>query len=193
MFTFFAEVHNVCGYDFDKEEAIRRSAQQLMDGINNQREQAKQRADESEKQQIDTGAIIGLSVFAILIFSIMAGTFIAYKKFYVVNYSVLKEAKGKKALLDKQQALLEQKALLSEQKALLAERQSILAERFEKAKSMGFSLDNETKQCPACAETIKLKATICKYCRREFSDEEVQAATRNNVDFFLATHNPEPT
>jgi len=32
------------------------------------------------------------------------------------------------------------------------------------------------KQCPKCAENIKLEARICKYCRREFTPLEVQIA-----------------
>ncbi len=31
-----------------------------------------------------------------------------------------------------------------------------------------------TKQCPACAETIKLEALICRYCRREITSAEMQ-------------------
>jgi len=33
---------------------------------------------------------------------------------------------------------------------------------------------NDTKECPVCAETIKVKAKMCRYCRHEFTDEEVQ-------------------
>ncbi|MCI0722422.1 MAG: hypothetical protein L0338_26155, partial [Acidobacteria bacterium] len=34
--------------------------------------------------------------------------------------------------------------------------------------------NSETKQCPACAESIKLEALICRHCRREFASAEVQ-------------------
>lgn len=34
--------------------------------------------------------------------------------------------------------------------------------------------NSETKQCPACAETLKLEALICRYCRRDFTSAEVQ-------------------
>ncbi len=33
-----------------------------------------------------------------------------------------------------------------------------------------------TKECPACIESIKLEALICRYCRRDFTSAEVQIA-----------------
>ncbi len=35
---------------------------------------------------------------------------------------------------------------------------------------------SDTKECPACAETIKLKAKVCRYCGYQFSEEEVSSA-----------------
>jgi len=32
------------------------------------------------------------------------------------------------------------------------------------------------KECPRCAETIKLKAKVCRFCGYEFSGEEIEAA-----------------
>jgi len=37
-----------------------------------------------------------------------------------------------------------------------------------------FSIDNETKKCPVCAEAIKLEAKKCHYCGEEFNDVEVK-------------------
>lgn len=31
----------------------------------------------------------------------------------------------------------------------------------------------ETKECPDCAETIKIKAKVCRYCGRKFSQDEI--------------------
>ena len=41
-------------------------------------------------------------------------------------------------------------------------------------------LDEETKICPGCAETIKFKAKKCRFCQAQFDSEEVagQVETR---------------
>ena len=41
-------------------------------------------------------------------------------------------------------------------------------------------LDEETKICPECAETIKFKAKKCRFCQAQFDSEEVdgQVETR---------------
>jgi hypothetical protein len=41
------------------------------------------------------------------------------------------------------------------------------------------SLDMRT--CPDCAEEIKVEARVCRYCRRQFADDEI-AATRSAVE-----------
>ncbi|AHG92105.1 hypothetical protein J421_4638 (plasmid) [Gemmatirosa kalamazoonensis] len=38
------------------------------------------------------------------------------------------------------------------------------------------AMTRDTKVCPDCAETIKADARICRFCRREFSVEEIAAA-----------------
>ena len=35
-------------------------------------------------------------------------------------------------------------------------------------------LEEETKQCPKCAEIIKLKAVICRFCKHEYNEAEVK-------------------
>lgn len=36
-----------------------------------------------------------------------------------------------------------------------------------------------TKKCPDCAEEIKLEAKVCRFCRREFTEEEVAEQIRS--------------
>ena len=40
---------------------------------------------------------------------------------------------------------------------------------------LSFDLDQQTKKCPDCAEVIKLEAKICRFCRHQFSDDEISA------------------
>ena len=53
------------------------------------------------------------------------------------------------------------------------------------ATSLGFNIDGSYKICPACAETIKLKAEICKHCKRNFSINEVQEAINSALNIFF--------
>ncbi|MFN8469052.1 MAG: zinc ribbon domain-containing protein [Caldilineaceae bacterium] len=40
--------------------------------------------------------------------------------------------------------------------------------------SSRFDPATATKKCPACAESIKLEAKVCRYCGHQFSDDELQ-------------------
>lgn len=40
--------------------------------------------------------------------------------------------------------------------------------------SSRFDATSATKKCPACAESIKLEAKVCRYCGHQFTDDEIQ-------------------
>ncbi len=42
-----------------------------------------------------------------------------------------------------------------------------------------YDLKSATKPCPDCAESIKLEALICRYCRRNITSAEVQISKMN--------------
>jgi len=44
-----------------------------------------------------------------------------------------------------------------------------IAEKIDETKRESTNSDSETKECPQCAETIKSKAKICRFCRYEFN------------------------
>lgn len=46
----------------------------------------------------------------------------------------------------------------------------------EKKSTIEVDPSNLTKECPRCAETIKLKAMVCRFCGHEFSQSEVTEA-----------------
>ena len=43
-------------------------------------------------------------------------------------------------------------------------------------------LDEETKVCPECAETIKFKAKKCRYCSAQFDPAEVDKRVKARRD-----------
>ena len=52
--------------------------------------------------------------------------------------------------------------------------ESAISIYLEQKKSQALSLENPTKKCPACAETIKLEAKKCHFCGEEMDPEEVE-------------------
>jgi rRNA processing protein Krr1/Pno1 len=61
----------------------------------------------------------------------------------------------------------------------------LTAKKLAQAIGLGFSVENATKICPDCAETIKLQAKKCRFCKSEFSEDEVYQVTGRIVDLFL--------
>ncbi|WP_263819918.1 hypothetical protein [Salinibacter sp.] len=58
--------------------------------------------------------------------------------------------------------------------------------------SQEFIPDEHEKKCPTCAEYIKLEAKACRYCRHEFSDEEVERrVAQARKDFRERKQSPE--
>jgi len=46
----------------------------------------------------------------------------------------------------------------------------------------GFDPKQHHKQCPDCAERIKLQARVCRYCGNEFSEDVVKEQVREKIE-----------
>jgi len=68
------------------------------------------------------------------------------------------------------------------------EQKKLHTNRLAHAISLGFSVENEIKKCPACAEKIKLEASTCRYCKKEFLDDQIDIVIQDKIDNFLADH-----
>ncbi len=148
---------------YDEQEAVRRAARQLMEIDRAQKEAARKRYDatHSNYSSTDDKSCEGvLCCVGLIVVLAIAGAVSAKKQ---TEQKVLKniESENKKRPLDECLAI---------------------------AESIGFSCENETKECPACAEKIKIKAKICRYCRKEFSDEEVEKSLQTKLNEFIASH-----
>ena len=51
------------------------------------------------------------------------------------------------------------------------EKREFLLKHAEKIKKPEEDILSETKECPMCAETIKAKAIICRFCNHKFEPD----------------------
>ena len=141
---------------YDEAEQIRRAGERLDEIDRNQKEQASQRYDAAHGSS-SKNSDGGVLVAVVL----MVGAGLC---FFII-YNRIKQEKEKRG----------------RENNLMLERERMLS----KAISLGFNIDDSSKICPACAETIKLKAELCKYCKRSFSKNEVQDAIDSVLKSFL--------
>ena len=51
-----------------------------------------------------------------------------------------------------------------------------------KPEKVEVDLKSLEKECPACAEDVKLKAKICRFCGYEWSEDEVEKAINDALN-----------
>ena len=119
-----------------------------------------------------SGGIVACIVFIFIGLAIIAGG----NKLSIKNDSSNNEEKinkiGELEKLIAQTKDLKQKCI-DERRALILEYERQIKESMnDDVMTEDFSMSNpdETKECPMCAETIKAKAKICRYCGHKFSE-----------------------
>lgn len=176
-------VGNVRGDDaaYDEQEAIRRAAERLNEYDKAQKEAARRRYDDAHSSSSGDSGSGAACCVGIIIFIVVA-------VMWNVRNTKEQQAQMTREATLKQLNREEQEAQMAKEAKYEQGQKALLAERLAKATSLGFSVDDETKECPACAETIKFKAKICRYCQKEFSDGEIEKATQSKVDAFLSDY-----
>jgi hypothetical protein len=148
LLTLFAGVGGVCGYNNEfEEEQIRRAAKQLVEVDRALKEKARQRNAALDRKDNDDGGFCCVGIIIVIVIGAIA------------NANKKKE----------QEAAKDIEADCKQEEELLFD------EPLNNAKSFDFTFDNETKVCPACAETIKLAAKKCRFCGEVFDPDKVEA------------------
>ncbi len=162
---------------YDQQEAIRREVEKYKQYDQKMKEEAKERYDAANQPRVTPSGSDYLADYDPWVWSIAIIGAIIFVTFGAIKNK--KDTQRRKAQTDEYFA----NKLIKEALA----KELLLSNKLNKATSHGFSIDEETRECPSCAETIKLKATICKHCKREFSEEEKARALQAKIDSFLTS------
>lgn len=162
---------DISGYD--REEEGRRALKSAQDSLDNidrqQKELARLRYDEKHGSGHSDDS--GVAMVLVVGFFIVIG----------IAVSIALGSSKKNEL-----AKIKEREIEKEKKEIL--RKTQFKERLAKAVDLGFPIDNMTKECPSCAETIKLKASTCRYCKKEFSEDDKTNAISICLDEYFKDH-----
>ena len=141
---------------YDEAEQIRRAGERLDEIDRNQKEQARQRYDARNGSSSSGSSSNGSDLVVALFMIVVIGVGV----YYLIN--AIKKANENNLIQEREREI-----------------------QLFKATALGFKIDDSSKICPACAETIKLKAAICKHCKKSFSKDEIQKAIDLALNSFL--------
>ena len=141
---------------YDEAEQIRRAGERLDEIDRNQKEQARQRYDARQGSSSSGSSSDSTGFGGIIVVIVLIIIFWVY---------------------------LRNKAEKDSENNLIQERER--ERQLSNVTDLGFNIDDSSKICPACAETIKLKAEICKHCKKSFSKDEIQKAIDLALNSFL--------
>lgn len=113
----------------------------------------------------EPGSALFLGIFALLF--IVAGA--SLKERLEINTDYLeKKCQEMQASIDKQKEEIDE--YKTKKREIILEQERKLSEEHSETIDIDFSFDDvkENKECPACAELVKAKAKICRYCGYEF-------------------------